>query len=695
MAGLSRIGFLGWGGIVAAGAVVGALAVGALFQGLQSPAPDSGPAALVSPEGDAPGPDAPADAVRAAPGTPAAVAEPPGSPPAVGAVAPATPAPPGFDVVRIAEDGGALVAGSALPGAAITLRVDGVEAAQAAADAAGQFVAMFLLAPSDAVQLMTLEMMLADGQVIASPDSVVLTPRPAEPPAGAEQPQLAALEAPPADHRAPPRLGAAPPGEQAPRMPPSVTVPLGAVATGDAAETAPQLVLRPLADAPADAPALRPLASVQDQSDLPVRPPDAGALLSPAQPPEPPTDPSRPAMADMAGTADPEPVAVARAETDQPRQVETALPGSPLPRLPVPETPPLSVTAGETTAPTSPATAPERAPTPEAMSPPDDPSGAPPPQVATALPAPAPLQPETEDHAMPALGASGRPESRAIVAPVVAPDALPPQPAGGPSVDAAARLVARPPASDPLPRAFLLRGTGEVELIDRAPQVMDNVVIDMIGYSAEGDVRISGRAARAEPDGALRIYLDNRPVALAQAEGGDWRLDLPEVDPGVYTLRVDQLDDGGRVISRFETPFLREAPERVALAQQALASPPAQAEADSADVPRVPPPPPPSSGTSPAIPPEMAPAAVSDTEPEPIPGAITRSPQPAAPQSGEPRPARPAITLVTVQPGQSLWRISDAHYGDGVRWVQIYRANRDQIRNPDLIYPGQVFTVPE
>ena len=48
-----------------------------------------------------------------------------------------------------------------------------------------------------------------------------------------------------------------------------------------------------------------------------------------------------------------------------------------------------------------------------------------------------------------------------------------------------------------------------------------------------------------------------------------------------------------------------------------------------------------------------------------------------------------------VQPGQSLWRLARRAYGTGVRYTVIYQANRDQIRDPDLIYPGQTFAVPE
>lgn len=50
---------------------------------------------------------------------------------------------------------------------------------------------------------------------------------------------------------------------------------------------------------------------------------------------------------------------------------------------------------------------------------------------------------------------------------------------------------------------------------------------------------------------------------------------------------------------------------------------------------------------------------------------------------------------VVVQPGNSLWRIARRTLGEGLAYTVIYEANRGQIRDPDLIYPGQVFIVPE
>lgn len=50
----------------------------------------------------------------------------------------------------------------------------------------------------------------------------------------------------------------------------------------------------------------------------------------------------------------------------------------------------------------------------------------------------------------------------------------------------------------------------------------------------------------------------------------------------------------------------------------------------------------------------------------------------------------------TVVKGDHLWGIAkkDAHYGNPFAWPVIYQANRDQIKNPDLIYPAQVFKIP-
>ncbi len=47
-----------------------------------------------------------------------------------------------------------------------------------------------------------------------------------------------------------------------------------------------------------------------------------------------------------------------------------------------------------------------------------------------------------------------------------------------------------------------------------------------------------------------------------------------------------------------------------------------------------------------------------------------------------------------VQPGNSLWRIARRTYGSGLKFTIIYQKNKEYIQDPDLIYPGQVFTLP-
>ena len=49
---------------------------------------------------------------------------------------------------------------------------------------------------------------------------------------------------------------------------------------------------------------------------------------------------------------------------------------------------------------------------------------------------------------------------------------------------------------------------------------------------------------------------------------------------------------------------------------------------------------------------------------------------------------------VTIQPGFTLWQLAQNKYGDGAHYVQIFEANQDLIRDPDLIYPGQIFILP-
>ncbi len=182
--------------------------------------------------------------------------------------------------------------------------------------------------------------------------------------------------------------------------------------------------------------------------------------------------------------------------------------------------------------------------------------------------------------------------------------------------------------------AILRSGEDGVELVqspseeNAAPQ---QVELDTIGYSDTGDVQLTGRLNEGS---AVRIYLNNRLVAdVTPQENGNWRGDLEGIDPGVYTLRVDEVHSDGTVLSRVETPFKREPVEVLQAAE--------------------------------------------------------------AQTSEQPQETPAPIRSVTVQAGDTLWAISRERFGDGVLYVRLFDANRELIRDPDLIFPGQVFTIPE
>lgn len=173
----------------------------------------------------------------------------------------------------------------------------------------------------------------------------------------------------------------------------------------------------------------------------------------------------------------------------------------------------------------------------------------------------------------------------------------------------------------------------------------DQVVLDAISYDDAGNVVLSGRGTAGA---TLNLYLDNVLTQSAQVDaGGFWRVNGTGIAAGVYTLRIDQIGQDGKIKSRFETPFKRE--DRATLAQAVVAD----AAADS-----------------------MGGAAEQGAETD----------------LGT---AASLISAITVQPGNTLWGISRERYGEGVLYVRVFDANRDKIRDPDLIYPGQVFVLPD
>jgi len=74
-------------------------------------------------------------------------------------------------------------------------------------------------------------------------------------------------------------------------------------------------------------------------------------------------------------------------------------------------------------------------------------------------------------------------------------------------------------------------------------------------------------------------------------------------------------------------------------------------------------------------------------------GVAARIEQPV--ENAPPAADAPHDGRLVVQPGQNLWRIARQTYGQGTRFTVIYAANREQIRDPHRIYPGQVFQLPD
>ena len=62
---------------------------------------------------------------------------------------------------------------------------------------------------------------------------------------------------------------------------------------------------------------------------------------------------------------------------------------------------------------------------------------------------------------------------------------------------------------------------------------------------------------------------------------------------------------------------------------------------------------------------------------------------------GDPEAQRFASGKAIIRRGDNLWTIARRVYGEGLKYTTIYQANTGQIRDPDRIYPGQVFDLPE
>lgn len=96
---------------------------------------------------------------------------------------------------------------------------------------------------------------------------------------------------------------------------------------------------------------------------------------------------------------------------------------------------------------------------------------------------------------------------------------------------------------------------------------------------------------------------------------------------------------------------------------------------------------------------EKKPASAPKPAPVAKPAAPAKRPEPpviSEPPSPAPSPASPLPSIYTVEPGENLWTIAARKdvYVDALLWPLLYKANRDQIKDPRQIYPGQVLNIP-
>lgn len=271
-------------------------------------------------------------------------------------------------------------------------------------------------------------------------------------------------------------------------------------------------------------------------------------------------------------------------------------------------------------------------------------------------------------------------------APATEPEAAAEEPAA-PSTDAAAQAPEAPApevAETPVaaPEAVETPAAPEVAVAD-TPVAVASVPPTIDAIELEGTRSFF---AGGGSDGAtIRLYVDDGFVADTTIADGRWLIEGASVlKPGNQRVRVDMLKAGtSEVISRAEVDFVLDVPT--------------EAETVVADAPAVEAPAP---ATSAEVAPEAAPAAPAAPEQPAVAEAPAAAPaEPAVPTMvavslGDPNAQRFASGKAIIRRGDNLWTIARRVYGEGLKYTTIYQANTGQIRDPDRIYPGQVFSLP-
>lgn len=206
-------------------------------------------------------------------------------------------------------------------------------------------------------------------------------------------------------------------------------------------------------------------------------------------------------------------------------------------------------------------------------------------------------------------------------------------------------------------------------------------------------------AGRAAPGARVELLRDGKPLDTAVADAsGQFVMTPPQLPAGSYELRLRAKAPDGTV-----TESGRTMPVTIAEAARPApaAKPEARQETKQAEKPDEKPD---IVAALPSASPRLAsapdkPAARPRLTGAPKPKALAHAPAPTTLASASPTDVLTAPPADggsrVISKGDSLWALSRLAYGDGARYAVIFKANRDKIQNPNLIYPGQTFVVPQ
>ncbi|MHB2265747.1 LysM peptidoglycan-binding domain-containing protein [Aliihoeflea sp. PC F10.4] len=194
-------------------------------------------------------------------------------------------------------------------------------------------------------------------------------------------------------------------------------------------------------------------------------------------------------------------------------------------------------------------------------------------------------------------------------------------------------------------------------------------------------------AGRGTAGTTIRVYANDMLLGEARvSEAGRFLIESQtDLPVGDYIVRADVIGPGGEVTARAAVPFQREPGETVAAVAPREPAANAQNEAGAETGSE-------GNGARQGGSSELAPTSGAGGSPSQ--GAVAGADSASIEETMAPG-LQSVDGSVIIRRGDSLWRISRRVYGRGVRYSTIYLANQDQIRNPDRIWPGQIFEVPE